>query len=68
MSYLKEDEIMIVKSIKTPRYLLELIEVKNGGYRVHYDYGLETFTSKSLKDLNVAMMVFDDMLCMLEGD
>lgn len=67
MSYLKEDEAMLVKSINTRRYTVTLIEMKEPGYRVCWHCGNEEFESKVITDLSIATQVFDDFLTMLEG-
>ncbi len=65
---LREDEELVVKAISTKRYMIQLIQMKDNSYVIHYEYGEESFTTRPLADLNLAMQVFDDMLGMMEGN
>jgi hypothetical protein len=66
------EQATIIKSIETNRFHIALLQTSNGNYYVKYDLILDEdeqpVTSVPMKDLNIALSVFDTQLQELEGN
>jgi len=61
-------KVETIKAVIRGYFSIELMKLPNQKYCIHWETQGESFTTKDISDLNIAMNYFDDMLIMIEGN